>query len=1796
MTRDKSQQDIAIIGYHGRFPKSETEDLFWKNLSRGEICTELTPETRWDADFFSTYGQGTFKHIKPWGGFLEGIDRFDALLFKISPKSARAIDPQQRLFIESAWTVLEHAGYGDSNDDRRKKTGLFVGSMWQDYAYQVHETCYVRNKVAGTRTMKFTLANQASHILDLSGPSLSIDNACTSSLMAIHLACQSLRTGECNMAIAGGVNLTLHPDKYFYLAQEELLAEQQITACFVPEAKGYIPGEGVGTLLLKPLVAALDEGDTIYGVIKATATNHNGGGMFFKVPSSGAQADLMRNVLAKADLTPNQLSHIEMSAYGAEITDQTELNSLFKVFRKHWDKQHVCSLGSLKPNIGHLESAAGISQVIKVLLQFKYQKRVPLLFDSGIIEEFELEESPFQLNAELSDWETGGHPRYAAINSFGAGGANACMILEEPPPRASVQEQSSESSHLIVLSARETETLRTYANHFKNFLKESTATPALKDIAYTLQTGRTPMQERLAVIAEDKSEVIKALENYLSEKDTATGWFRGTVDEDRQIASPEELEKSSLEELSKTWVEKDIDWHALNREGHSNKVALPTYPFLHDRVYWIDHEGGSREKETRLSLSNTEEAVTDPSSKSHIINFLKGLITREISLQAELIDENKNLADYGLDSVVFRKLLVSLKEHFDSLSPSLFYKYKTIRELADFLLFHHPATIDRLLDLDITETNLPTRQIASPQSDIPRNKRALYHSGLPANDGISREDLAIIGVSGRYPKSASIGQFWKNLKENKDFITSFPPERLFDGEQTESCRGSFIDDVDKFDPLFFEISPKDAVAIDPQERLFLQTAWEVIEDAGYNIEEFQAKDGDIQGRVGVFLGTMWSDYQRWGLTPSSYWSIPNRVSYFLNLKGPSLAVDSACSSSLTAIYLACESIRRGESKLAIAGGINLTLHPDKFHYLSEKGLAADGDEIKVFTDEGKGYLPGEGVGAILLKPLKDAVKDGDHIHAVVKGIAINHGGKSNGFMAPNPDAQAEVIAAAFRNANVSPESVSYIDVNAVGSATGDAIELETLSAVFSETTPNKRFCALGSLKSGLGHLEAASGISQVTKVLLQFKHQMLLPALKNGIDAFDQNLENSPFCASKVLAPWNPGEGQLPRRAAISSFGAGGSNAHLILEEYRHSEQTFREKQATTHLFVFSARTKQQLVHTVSNFKEFIAANSDTNLNEVAFTLQAGRKAMSERVAIVAASHSELLACCDAYINRNNHCTLSNTYEGSALNSAGDQTNQVSSESENEALESLIKVHAWEKLAAAWVQGASVPWKKTYKDDLPRRVSLPTYPFEKKSYWPEQPASSQKTLAVNQTRFGGLKELTPQAYLTSRIAVFLGIDSEELQEEKPLLEYGLDSINATKLKYELEKELKHDIPLSLLGKSRHLKEMVQQLETNESLSAVKQQIEDFLAGTDADITENPDDTAESNKNNDKFAPFPLTDIQESFLSGKLLGNKSDYVGCHIYLELEVDQLDISRLQASWQVLVEYHDILHTRVSEDGYQQLLEEIPELEIELHHLQDFEANDTEKHLASLRSQMSHQVYEPGRWPLFEIQVTQLSKKKSIIHFSIDEWVVDAASLYLLLSQWFQLYSKNIDTLPTLGFSFREYVLAAKQRERGQQFENNLSYWTNKLKNLPAQPELKWQENPVLKPGNVCFERTRYHYTLPSRKRSALVEQASRLNISLTTLILSLFSETLYANSAERVVFPIVLTVYNRLPVHPQVDMVLGPFISTNIFLAEPYSELSLGERAKQYQSQLWEDLDHQSVSGIRALRELKKQKKIS
>ncbi|QOS80422.1 SDR family NAD(P)-dependent oxidoreductase [Paenibacillus sp. JNUCC31] len=2146
--RTSIHEDIAVIGMAGRYPGSTNLEEFWSNLTEGKDLIREIPKDRWNWEDFESFRSPSGKALSKWGGFIDDPDCFDASFFRVTPRDAETLDPQERLFLETCWEAVEDAGYTPDTlvnpvgKTKRRSVGVFAGVMHKDYTL-VGASAGKQFPIALNNA---PIANRVSYFCNFHGPSMTIDTVCSSSLTAVHLALNSLALGECEVALAGGVNLSLHPGKYLSYGLADMHASDGRCRTFGKGGDGYVSGEGVGTVVLKSLRKAEEDGDHIYAVIKGSVINHVGAVSGITVPSPVAQGEMIETCLEKTGIDPRTISYIEAHGTGTSLGDPIEIQGLEKAFRRYTEDVQYCSIGSVKSNIGHAESAAGIGGLHKVILQLHHRTLVPSLHSSDPNPHIDFARSPFYVQQKTEAWrrpilkergEEKEYPRRAGISSFGATGANAHLILEEYISAKQGKDErkigsEGEQPILVPLSAKNKERLSAYAAKLLDYLRGGkrnglvsemeahSIKPSLEELAFTLQVGRVAMEERVAIIVRNHSELMNKLtwiasgeENYGQD-----GIWQGRVYENGELISSgstsqhiREMTGEELARIARLWAQgAELEWLSFYQGNHPVRTSLPTYPFAKER-YWVP-DGVSVESESGIEIPNyptnayihpllqhntsqfgeirytsvftgeefflanhlihgqrvlpgvvylemvrvavkQETAVPD----NHIIQFkhvhwankavaeegnnlelhvglllnddditfevyqgtpalegdrmvycsgsvmvisakpsplvdiqslhnvcshssleaqyiynlyqrvgivigpgyrgiesvqignrqalatlslvggiqenenfflhptlldaalqasiglsvgdgqplatevpfafesleiysscrqvnnawirwsegqvvetlrkldidwigndgsvcvsLRGLTTRaleqvdhseisqvrsmsrlssipmdqtgllmlvpdwkeqqvqelkeeefrlpeetihlvllyemdelsteifstrlrgahclqvnppgyhlderfqfyskhlitniqemlsdrtdrqlmiqvvigidaensvmaglhgilktaklenprfngqiiemekgesvssiierlaadrfyreahirykegnrfvtklkeihweqsvvgmlpwkdggvylltggagglgkifaaeiartvknatliivgrsllDLDKQAQLMEleimgvhceyrqadvtdklvveeimhaielefgrldgiihsaglikdnylinksvdelqtvmapkvsglihldeaskqfqldffilfssgasafgnpgqadyaaanafmdiyaeyrndlvaigqragrtlsigwplwkeggmhidattekaisrrtgmipldteagvqafyqayslknsrvvvlsgyteqirnslqaqegmmknesarsgpeervlqvderellENKAIHEfrkliasvvklpanriepditfekYGLDSIAYMQITGELEQRFGTLPKTLFFEYPSLRAITGYFVKSYRKELLRMLGLNGWNTGsiqgesggrsveIKKTMGSDSESSAGDHVKSTLHTDQPSFTN-NNMDIAIIGLDGRYPGARTLDEFWTRLSNGDDCITEIPQDRwdhhlIFDENRTTPGKtygkwGGFIEGISEFDSQFFHISPREAEMMDPQERLFLQSVYSAMEDAGYTRDSIGDHTKGLGGNVGVYVGVMYDEYQLYGAQEQARGNaltlsgnpatIANRVSYFCDFHGPSMTLGTMCSSSLTAIHLAVQSLRNGECEYAVAGGVNVSIHPNKYIMLGQGQFISSKGRCESFGRGGDGYVPGEGVGAVLLKPLGKAVADGDHIYGVIKATAINHGGKVAGYTVPNPNAQSAVIEKALKEGGIDPRMIGYIEAHGTGTSLGDPIEIAGLTNCFRSSTQDKQFCAIGSVKSNIGHCESAAGIAGITKILLQFKHGKLVPSLHST--ALNPNIDFSetPFIVQQESSDWKRptvGKGagnELPRTAGVSSFGAGGANAHIILQEYMPSSDERENRLPDSRrpaLIVLSAKDEDRLHEMVQRLISDIEHRpiTDLQLLDMAYTLQIGREAMEQRLALTAASVDELKRKLTDYLKGQPDITELYTNK---IRPNFDALSVLADEDMVHTVQAWLHKGKYTNLLQLWVKGLVIDWTILYGDWQPRRISLSTYPFAKERHW-----------------------------------------------------------------------------------------------------------------------------------------------------------------------------------------------------------------------------------------------------------------------------------------------------------------------------------------------------------------------------------------------------------------------------------------------------------------------------------------------
>ncbi|WP_447008064.1 type I polyketide synthase [Saccharothrix isguenensis] len=1477
---------IAVVGMSCRFPGAVDPAQFWRLLHDGSDLVGDVPADRWAA----RDGIGR-------GGFLDGVDRFDADFFSLSPREAAATDPQQRLALELAWEAAEDAGIVPGHVDG----GVFVGVGAGDYAV-LRQRAGVVDRFSLTGLNRAMVANRLSYALGFEGPSLVVDTGQSSSLVAVRMACESLRHGEVGVALAGGISLNLAIESALAAAEFGALSPDGRCHTFDARANGYVRGEGGGLVVLKPLENALADGDEVYCVIHGGAVNNDGGGLHLTTPDARAQERLLRAAYLDAGVDPGEVQYVELHGTGTRVGDPVEAAALGAVLGTAREAGRPVPVGSVKTNIGHLEGAAGIAGLIKAALAIRH-RRVPrsLHFDTPN-PDIPLDALNLRVQAETGPWADDDRPLVAGVSSFGMGGTNCHLVLSDRVPARPPRPGGRVPDALpYVLSGKSEQALRAQAAALAAHLADDPGQDRA-DVAHTLATARASFPHRAVVVARGLEDLARQLPSpvvlgdgrragdvaflftgqgsqrlamgsglraafpvFASAWDEVCSHLDGELDRpigDVLAAEPGSADADLIHQtvytqcavfalevalfrLVESWgavpdfllghsvgeiaaahvadvvsladacrlvaargrlmqalppggamvavgaavaevrraldgVPGQLDIAAVNgpaatvvsgdeeavlavadlfsSAGHRTKrlevshafhsprmdgmladfrrvaeaVAFhpPRIPIVStldggpvepdadywvrqvrgtvrflDGVRWLHDEGGVRAflelgPDGVLTAAGREclagedvllvpavraghdeaRAVTSAVAELHVHGydvdwggFFADLPVRRVPLPTYAFQRERHWIQDGtadlpspgasaeptrgghehgehqhgrtergepqhgehgasvpvdLEQVVRTQIAVVLGHSDpDAVDPHRGFRDLGLGSLDAVELCDR---VNRVLGTEVGTTTLYDHTTASALAEHLRSLVDGGHEATPDGlDGLEQdradEPIAIVGMACRFPGGVRTpAQLWDLVAEGRDAVSAFPEDRGWDLDRlfgddpdrpgtTYARAGGFLADAGRFDAEFFGISPREALAMDPQQRLLLETAWESFERAGI--------DPDATDEVGVFVGATAQEYgprlhesaaevEGHLLTGTSPSIASGRIAYTFGFSGPAVTVDTACSSSLVAVHLAARSLRQGDCALAVAGGASVMASPGMFvEFAKQGGLARDG-RCKAFSADADGTGWAEGAGVLLLERLSDARRHGHPVLAVLRATAINNDGRSNGLTAPSGLAQQRVIARALADAGLTPAEIDVVEAHGTGTTLGDAIEAQALAGAYGSHRAEGAPLLVGSLKSNIGHAQAAAGVAGVIKMVLAMRHGVAPRTLHADEPSTQVDWAGSGMALLTAARPWPETGG--PRRAAVSSFGISGTNAHVILEGGDSPDPVERHPQPVP--LALSAKTDAALRAAAEQLLSVVAEHDPA---DVAFSLATRTPVFDHRAVVV---------------------------------------------------------------------------------------------------------------------------------------------------------------------------------------------------------------------------------------------------------------------------------------------------------------------------------------------------------------------------------------------------------------------------------------------------------------------------------------------------------------------------------------------------------------------------------------------------
>ncbi|GHE72918.1 hypothetical protein GCM10018785_46370 [Streptomyces longispororuber] len=747
--------------------------------------------------------------------------------------------------------------------------------------------------------------------------------------------------------------------------------------------------------------------------------------------------------------------------------------------------------------------------------------------------------------------------------------------------------------------------------------------------------------------------------------------------------------------------------------------------------------------------------------RAHIEAVALDVLAEALDIPRTRIGRVEPFSDYGLDSIFAVNVARALGGTLGiDLDITVLFEHNTLAELGEFIVCEYA---DDLRDVLLPQPPSPDR---APDPAQPQPRPQLEIQPQPEIDEAALDGMAIVGMAARFPGADDVDAFWRIVEQGRRCITA-PPEERADwacyGDEAAELRGGFLDGVHEFDPLFFRMSMTEARQVTPELRLLLMTAWNAVEDAGYRPAELRTRP------TGVFVAATQSEYRPAAMDLMSLPSpamVPNRISYLLDLNGPSEQCDTTCSSSFVALHRAIRSIRDGECEQALVGGVNLVMSPAGFGGMRAAGMLSPRGDVRPFQQGADGTARGEGVAAVLIKPLRRALEDGDVVHCVVRGTGVAHGGRGVSFTAPNIKGMKAAVAHAYADAGIDPGAVDYIETHGMSSMLADSAELAALGAGLrsegdgddDSEGDSDDVTYLGNVKPCIGHTEVVSGLAALVKTAQAMRHGVI-PALP-GFGRLHRglSLKGTRLRVAERNLPWpertDDAGRPLPRRASMHSFGIGGVNAHVVLEQ--HITSADRDEDPGAQVLVLSARSLDALRERARRLTHRLAEADPRSWADIAYTLQVGREAMSCRLAFVAQGTEDAARVLDGWL-RGDPDTLARVAFADGVDSAAGAAHDG-------------KPTRLDHVPERWAAGASIDWDLMHRGARRKRIALPGYPFARLTCFAEQAPRP------DQAAHPGVGPVEGEAFVADLVASVLGLPRHEIDSTRSLADYGLNSL------------------------------------------------------------------------------------------------------------------------------------------------------------------------------------------------------------------------------------------------------------------------------------------------------------------------------------------------------------------------------------------------------------------------------------
>ncbi len=1838
-TSETTGLEIAVIGLSGRFPKSKNIESFWENLIGGVELVSVFPDSEGN-------GGQPAKKIKA-GGILEDVDLFDASFFGLNSREAETMDPQHRLFLECAVEALENAGYDSQRENR--PIGVYAGVGMGTYLlYNLAPNPDLVESRGFLQTLvgvdKDYLATRVSYKLDLTGPSLSVGTACSSSLVAVHLACQSLLAGECDMSLAAGVAVKI-PQSGLTLSPDEIVSADGHCKAFDAKADGTVGGNGIGVVVLKRLEDAIADRDHIYAVIKGSAINNDGA---FKVgytaPSEEGQIRAIKAAQLMAEVEPETISYMETHGTGTAMGDPIEIAAMTRAFRTSTvreatpkeSRKGYCAIGSVKTNVGHLDAAAGITGLIKTILALDRQLIPPILNYSRPNPRIDFANSPFYVNDKLQEWTCNGSPRRAGVSSFGIGGTNAHIVLEETPTLTPAS--TSRPWQLLLLSAKSATALEKATENLAQFLQTDSKSN-LADIAYTLQVGRREFSHRRAVVVENATEAIAALTNGAMSATPALdnppvvflfpGQGSQYINMARQVYESEPLFRQECDlcfEILQNHLDTDLRQllYPTEEPGAEAKNTLKQTAIAGPALFVIEYALAR----LWMSWGVRPQSLLGHSIGEYVAACLAGIFSLEdalatVALRGRLMQEcpqgtmlsvelgAQDVTSYLNDDLTLAvcnapqlSVISGSGAAIEALQNRLQKAEIACRPLHTSHAFHSPLMEEAIAPLlrhlegvslhppeipvisNVTGKELTPEQATDPQYWARHLRQTVrFSEGV---EELLRDETALFLEVGPGKTASTLV---KQQGNGRIAISSLPHPK--DPISAEKCLLStlsrlWLAGVEVDWSGFYGDEKRDRVPLPtyPFER---QRYWV---DAPQPTAKPQKSTKERQPQE-------WLYAPQWQSAPwekiSENEAKLARVLVFSDRCGlGENLVQQLHTQGKTAVVVEVGDrfTRNGEQGYAIAPNSTAD-YEALFADLRDRDLLPT-SLVHLWTIDSKGY-PQKGWEEIeqsqdigffsLLEIARAAGKQKWHQPLHINVITNNMQPVTpDGIVYPE---RATVLGAV----KVIPLEYPKLTCRSIDFHSSALEDSQAASArLLEELTASDPICAYREDERWLPtfsrvSLEATSqpprikeggaylitgGLGGIGLVLARYLAKTAqAKLLLTGRSALPPRQEWETWQGDEAIAE------KIRAIQELESLGAQVMIARADVCDRSAMEKAigeFRAQYGTLHGIIHAAgvpgggiiqRKSRETAQTVLAPKVWGTLVLDAIVKDIPldfFVLCSSLASIKGGFGQV--DYTAANAFLDAFARYKTTAGIFTTAinwdawqeVGMAARSDRSQVEFADGLFPDEGVEIFARILA-SSLSQVLV---SIEDFLEEKNGLP--VSSPDIDIserESSRSGYSRPQLDTPYLAPRNTREQEISTIWEN---------YLGIVPIGVRDD--FFALGGHSLLATRLIAKLSETFATEILLSELFDAPTIAGLAEIIDTNSSESKV--------------TTPLPEIVPDWQRRND---PFPLTEVQQAYWIGRQQGFELGNVATYFYGEIDAISLDIPRYNRAWQRLIDRHEMLRAIVRPDGQQQILAEVPPYNIEVLDLRGKSPTEVNGTLADIRDRLSHQVIPSDRWPLFEIRATMMDSERVRLHLSFDALIIDLGSAEILFRELYELYQTPDLELPPLSLSFRDYVCALESLKESDRYQRALDYWQQRLHELPPAPDL-----PLAKPL-ATLKEVRFHrrsYRLTPELWQPLKQQASQFNITASGLLATAFAEILAAWSGKSC-FTLNLTLFNRLPFHEEIDRVVGDFTSLILLAIDCGEQESFITRAQRLQKQLWQDLNHNAVSGVTLLREL-------